>query len=131
MAIEEALYTRLTGHAGTAALVSTRVYPNVLPQRATLPAITYRRVSGTREHAMGADPENVNSRVQVDCWASSYSGVKALYAQVFDALTRYRATVGAEQIDDIFAGVPLDLYEPEKELHRVSTDFLIWHREAA
>lgn len=129
MAIEEALYTRLTGHSGTAALVGTRVYPNVLPQRATLPALVYRRVSGTREHAMGDDPGNVLSRMQVDCWASSYSGVKALYAQVLDALSRYRATVGSETIDDILAGVPIDMYEPDKELHRVMTDFQIWHRE--
>lgn len=128
MALEDALYTRLTGHAGTAALVGTRVYPNVLPQGVTFPCVSYRRVSGVREHAMGADPQNVESTVQVDCWATTYAGVKALYTQVFQALTRYRL---AGTFDDVFAGVPQDLYESEKDLHRVRIDFTVYHREAA
>lgn len=130
MAIEAALYTRLTTHSGTAALVATRVYPNVLPQAGTRPAVTYRRISGTREHAMGSDPGNVLSRFQVDCWADSYTGMIALWTQVFSALSRYRATVGSEVIDDIYAGAPMDLYEDEKNLHRRMTDFMIWHRES-
>ncbi len=32
MAIEDTLYTRLTTHAGLAALVVARVYPNHLPK---------------------------------------------------------------------------------------------------
>lgn len=129
MALEAALYTRLTAHAGTSAIVSTRVYPNVLPQRATLPAVTYRRISTNRPPAMGADSGVAEVRMQVDSWADSYSGVKALQAQVRSALQRYNATVGSEVILDAFIVNEMDLYEPEKNVHRVLTDFTIWHRE--
>ena len=47
--IEEAIYGALTAHAGLSALVDDRVYPMVLPQDATRPAVTYMRVSGARD----------------------------------------------------------------------------------
>ena len=50
MAIEAGLYAHLVGSAGVTALVATRVYPLLVPQDATLPAIAYQRISGPRDH---------------------------------------------------------------------------------
>ena len=46
-AIEEVIVSKLKAHSGLAALVGAWVYPAPLPQRPTLPAVTYQRISTT------------------------------------------------------------------------------------
>src|SRR4030042_5808294 len=83
--VETVIYTRLSGYAGLIALTSTRIYPLILPQSPTLPAVTYQRIDGPRESRFGADPV-AHPRIQVDSWAKTYAGVKAVAPQVRGAL---------------------------------------------
>lgn len=130
---EEALRARLVAVAGVTALVSSRVYPVKLPQSATLPAVTYQRISTVREGAMGADSDIVRVRVQVTSWADSYSGVKSLSEAVRAALQRYSGTSAAVDVRDCFLDSELDLYgedESEAGVHAVAQDFILIHRES-
>lgn len=128
MALDTFLYARLAAHSGTAALVGTRIYPGPLPQDATLPAITYRQVSGVHEHAMGADVMQ-RPHWQVTAWADDDPGARALRIQVLDALSRFRGTVGSDTVQDIFAiNDGIDGYDPERRISGIVMEFRIWYR---
>ena len=47
MYIEEALVSHIKANG------ISRIYPLVLPQKATFPAVTYQKIAGTFEHSMG------------------------------------------------------------------------------
>ena len=131
MTIESVLYDRLTTHAGLAALTVLRIYPNVLPQGATMPAISYRRVSAGRPSAMGSDIGIVRARFQFDVWANNYDeadGVRPIAEQVRQALQRWN-TAGPPVVQEVFFLNETDLYEPQTGLHHVALDFEVNYEE--
>lgn len=128
--IHEVVYTKLTGHAGLSALVGTRVHPDQLPQRPTLPAVTYRRVTTmrvtTRDNSGKA--KLARPRFQFDCWATTYNGARAVAAQLHDALTTF-PQASNPRVDVALASNDFDDYEPDPGRYRVIFDAFIWHEE--
>lgn len=130
----EALYTKLTGTAAIAALVVARVYPLMLPPTVTLPAISYTEVSGprvtTHDEASGG---LAHKRYQVDSWATTYSGAKALSKQVRVALNGFSGAVshGADSLtlQASLIAEERDDYDAETGIYRVIQDYIIWHGE--
>lgn len=88
MSLEADLFTSLTHHAGLAALIGARLYPDAVPQGATLPALVYQRISTPRQHAMGSGCPVVTSRprLQFTCWATTAAGALSLCEQLRAAL---------------------------------------------
>ena len=127
--LETVLQTRLSTYAGLTALVGTRVYPIKLPQEPAMPSVTYQRIDGPRESGMTQEHGMAHPRIQVDSWASTYGGAKAVAEQVRTALERWSNSGTTPEILDSFIEGDTDLYESEVELYRVSMDFLIWYRE--
>lgn len=126
MTVEENLFTRLSNFAGLTALVSTRIFPNILPQKPTFPAISYRRVSAVRASCMGVDRPNVEARFQVDIWALTYTSARQTADQVRKALQRYNTT----DIEDIFIESEIELYEDESRTHHIAVDFIVHYLES-
>lgn len=95
MSFESDLYAHLSGHAGLAALVGTRIYPPPRQQQiatgAGLPAVTY--------YLLGADREQVVTRtiaatlwwLNLDIWAASYLTAIAVSTQLKAALHTFVA----------------------------------------
>lgn len=108
---ESDLYSDLVGDAGVGALVGTRVYPNVLPEDVTLPAIAYRTVSAVR---IGG--RCVQRRVQIDMYALTYTEVKAGR----DAIKALADT----KHNWVYIEGP-DLYEADGNLHHQVVDVQI------
>ena len=110
--------------------MGARIYPNLLPQNSTLPAVRYARVAATRVSAMGADPGNAMARFQIDAWAATYDQARAVAAQVRLALQRWRQA-SAPKIEDTFFVNEIETVEPgagdQKTFHRVALDFEIHH----
>lgn len=132
MQLEEALYSYLSGYAGLSSLVSNRVYPVLLPQDCQLPAVTYQRVSGPRVHCQGGDPGIAHPRIQVSCWAVTYSAARSIAAQVIAALQDFTGTMGGTggvTVQASFLDDDADLYDPETQTYHVPVDFVIWHQE--
>ena len=132
--LDQAIKSRLEAVAGVTALVgsgsSARIYPMLLPQNPTYPAVRYQQVDGVRESAMGADIGVVSATVQIDSYAETYAGARALAEAVRAALQRFSGTVASVQIDDVFvASGPNDFYEEQVKARRVQYDFQVWHRE--
>ena len=125
----KAIYSRLTNDSDVAALVSTRVYPLILPQNPTLPAVTYQTVAGTRETAMGSNPGVAAPVVQFDTWARTYKESRDLALKVKAAIERWRGTEQGVEILDAFIQREEDMYESDTDMWRSSWDYLIWHRE--
>jgi len=136
MSIESDLYDRLSGFAGLAALVGTRLYPNRLPEAVAYPALSWLRVSSIRPIAMGSDSGIVRMRLQVDVWATGHDSMTAVAEQVRLALRRWRKTSGTEVLD-CFMDNEIDQFEADAPdgagrtglFHR-ALDFELIYREA-
>lgn len=128
MSIESLLYTRLTTHAGLSALVSTRVYPIVLPQGCTLPAVAYERIATPpRVSAMGSDPGIAEPRFQVAAFATTFDGARAVGLQVRLALGRWQSHT--DGVFDSYLISEVDLFDPETLEYSTILDFTIKHTE--
>ena len=128
--LEEVVYSRLSGTGAVTAICSTRIYPNKIPQEATLPAVAYQRISTRRVRAHAAPTGLARARVQVVCVARSYSEVKGLATEVRKALEGVVASVGGVTVQGSWLETDADEYGDAEGLHSVRQDFMLWHTEA-
>ena len=90
--IGAATRTKLIGTAAVAAILGTRIYPDHLPQGATLPAAVYHVVSGTDEVDLAGMSGVAHARIQIDAYAKTAGSVdgrtaaNALSTAIRDAL---------------------------------------------
>jgi hypothetical protein len=102
MSAETELYNALTGAAPVAAIVSTRVYPDLVPQEQALPAIGYARL-GTEPigtiHSSAPVVERVT--LEVACMAATRISADALADAAATAMgaAGFRATDRRAEID--------------------------------
>jgi hypothetical protein len=111
-----------------AAIVGTRIYPNVLPTDAPLPAIHYRIVGG----ASKATQDTTGSqryRVEVTCWSDgssrgtgSYLQAATLRAAVIAQLNRQSS--GSIQLIDYIQ--PIDDFDHELLQHKCVAEFYLY-----
>jgi len=80
------LRTYLLANAGVAALIGTRMYPDQLPQGATLPAVVYYRISGTYAESLGGVKAAGTCRVQLDAYAATRLAADAVGEAIVAAL---------------------------------------------
>lgn len=134
--IGKTIRTRLLAVSAVTDIVSTRIYPIVLPQGCTLPAIRYRRISGGSDEHIRGTTGAANSWVQIDCYATSYAAVEALAEQVRLAIHTYRGTVGGVDIHSVELQNRMDMRENPAHGDDVgwyvhTLDFRIVHSETA
>ncbi len=131
MSVEVALVTLLKNATGVALLAGTRIFPMIAPANVAPPFVTYQRISGARDHALSGPTGFAQPRIQIDAFATTYLGAKALGAEIREALDGYRGTVGAVRIGGISLASDQDMYEGEVDppLYRVSMDFMVTHGE--
>lgn len=125
-AIETLLRNKLVGTAGVAALVSTRVHPDMLPQNVTYPAIRYV-VTDSPPTVTTAGARFLRARIQLDVYAASYASAKAVTAAVRTALNRW--TAPADGIVSTVVDDERDVDDSEEQATRVSLDVLLVYRE--
>jgi hypothetical protein len=61
----------LVGKSAVSAIVSSRIYPDTLPQGATLPAVTYTKISTVHEHVLSTLAGLAASRIEFSCFANN------------------------------------------------------------
>lgn len=132
MTLDEAVYTRLTTHAGVSALVATRVYPVVLPQAPTFPALTYQLISEIRPSHIGGPGHLPGALYQVTAWGTTLLSVRAVLDAVRGALDGYQGTVGTVVIQASILEEQRDDpgYQPEVGIYGASADYRIWWNES-
>ncbi len=97
MTIEEALKTYLQSVAGVSALISTRIYPETLPQEPTLPAIKYDIISIERQHLI----DFATVYIQYTSVARTHLGARALSDAVRKALQREKRVISGIEVTQI------------------------------
>lgn len=125
MSIETEIRTRLVTASTPAA---GRIYPLVLPQNPTLPAVTFSRVSGLRVHNLGGVSGRARPRISISSWASTYAGVQALAAAIRASLNGFKGTL-ATIAADIRIDNEIDLYEEEPKVYHIVQDYFVNHIE--
>ncbi|MEE9401256.1 MAG: DUF3168 domain-containing protein [Dehalococcoidia bacterium] len=102
-------------------LVVNRIYPLLLPQVPTLPAVVYLRVSGMREQSHDGDSALQHPRFQFSCWAETYLEALAVAEEVRIALQGL-TTAGVGIYENAH-----DLYDTDTGWYHVPVDITIWH----
>lgn len=124
--IKTSLVNEMKAHIGISALVGARIYPLILPQNPTLPAITYQRIDARVYNLLdGASSKDIEW-FQIDCWGSSELSADAVAAQVDACFRRFSGLLG----DDLHvAGIGIegktDFHEPENGIYRVMVEVRI------
>lgn len=130
--LEEGLFTYLSTYAGLVSLIEARVYPDFMPQGATLPCLTYQRISTPRNlshDTSGIGSDLAHPRFQFTTWATTKESAKAINEQVRAALNGHTGTTGGVTINTALVADERYRYEPEIQLHSYQSDFIIWHND--
>jgi hypothetical protein len=86
----QALVTRLATAPALAAIIAARIYPEVLPETAALPALVYSVVSADRDYSLQGPSGIVTYRVQF----SAFARTRAECAVVLEALRQDLSGLG-------------------------------------
>lgn len=114
--IGSAVRAVLAGDANVSATVSTRIYPDRLPQNVTYPAITYENNGGYSHEHMTGISGLAETYITVYCWAKTRIEATALAEYVRLALTQYKGTSASVVVCRIHSGVEAtDVDEPEDD----------------
>lgn len=116
MSIRSAIYSRIGG-------LSASAYPGIIPQGSNAAsAIVYNVITGSRMRGLCGDQSMINTRVQVDCYATTLLGAETLMVEVQAAMTTDGADFKVSEITDNG-----DSYDVDSDLYRLSADFSLWH----
>lgn len=122
--ISETLYGILSS-ASAITSITTGIFPSVIPQKATYPALAYTRIASRFIDSFAGYVDLTQTEFQIDCYAATVAGAEALAAAVKSTLIDY----ATRPINRIRIDNELTLFEPETELHRVLLQFTVWHVE--
>lgn len=130
MSLESGLYSALAADATVSSLVGTRIYPEIMPQDVTYPAISYQRISTVRLNMLSGVDDFTQVRIQIDCWDDNYSDVKTLALAVRDALDDAKL-LGSQVIQHCYMESMQDLSQVDGDRidRRVSMDFMVFLNE--
>ena len=114
-------------------LVGTRIFPRMMPQGETLPAVVFSLIGSTSEPRLLGASGGVRALVQLDCYAETHIACNALGEQIRLALHGYSGTAGNSTIEAMLEA-KRELFDAPTDAsdvpaYRVSLDFEIWHNE--
>jgi hypothetical protein len=129
--MESDLRALIIGDSAVNAMVGDRVYPLLLPQQPTLPAIAYQRISSSHVHSHSGVSGYCTARVQFACYAQSFAEAASLGDKLRAAIDAWAGVQGATS----FAGILLlderDAFEEEALSFRKDLDFEVQYQYAA
>jgi hypothetical protein len=112
--IETQIFDTLKG------LVSNRVYPLVMPQNPTLPALVYTRIVTNAQNNLDRPPTLDQCLIQIDSYAKTYLEAKQVAEQARDVLEVSALKSTLQNIQDF--------WEDEAKIYRVTMDFYCWEK---
>lgn len=134
MTLEEGLVAHLRAATGVGSAVANgtspqtyRIHPEVLPQKAPLPAIRYARVSTTRGDTLGGPTDLTTVRFQIDVWHTTHDGARTLGDAVRAALDDLRGNLGGATIQQalVESWFHQSEIDGDQEEHRITVDLIV------
>lgn len=92
----KAFRTYLLTKSGVTNLISTRIYPDALPQNPTIPCAVYYVISDNPDHHFTGASQLTVLRIQLDCYAVTRLAANALSEAMRNAADGYRGAMGSE-----------------------------------
>lgn len=128
--IADNLYTYMAAQSAITNIVSTRIYPLILPQKPTYPAVTYSEDDSNYTESFTGQTDHVQSIFQIDAWARTYAGATTLGEAIRTSLQNTTGSFGGITIQrcTVLSG-PISVYEDSVEAYRQTYIFSIWHNE--
>ena len=123
--IDEEMRVYLLSIPGVVAEIGARIYPAPLPQGTTLPAITYQAISDVPYLTSRNDSCYRQYRYQIDTWAASQKEAVRVDDTARTSLHGYSGQWGAFDIGLVKRANSSSHYEPETQLRRVRSDYMI------
>lgn len=137
MQLEEGLIDYLLTDSSLMALVGNgdspltcRIYPMLLPQNYTAPAMTYQRVSGQRLQNLSGPSGRAMPRIQFDIYANTYTSARAVGEKLRAALDGYSGTMGTVSVGQCTIETDFDGYAQDTDIYRITMDFMFSHTES-
>lgn len=134
ISVGEAIVAILLASSTLTDLIGNRVYPNYVPQNAAMPAVTYQRISGPRDHTFDGPSGLVQSRYQLNSWGATYGDMESVADAVRIAMDGFTGSVGGRVIQNIETDDETDIpvITPGVDQTRrmgSGMDFNIWYEE--
>jgi hypothetical protein len=130
--MEAALIAKLLATTAITTLVATRINYGRRPQGSALPAIVLHVIDRLPDVTHGGRSGVLVSRIQVDCWGSTFGSAKAVARAVEDAITAQTFTQGSVRFDAILVDSERDDTTDETTpLFRTSLDLMIQSANAS
>lgn len=128
--IEESIKAYLDGYLGLNALVGARIYVLQKPQDATLPAVVYQKISGsrTRSPVMG-NTGLTNPVYQFSAYSTTYASAKAIAEQLRLALNNYSGAMGTTDVLLSVILSDIDGYDNDTKEYYSQMDFEFFTNE--
>lgn len=125
----------LYGKAAVAALIATRIRPEVLEELETLPAVTYTVIYAEHENHLKGAVGNRHTRLQVDCYAETSAGASQVAKVIREAMAGYRGSWGEVFINGVTLDRSLSAVDPPNDgssdwRYVQILEFLISHTES-
>ena len=128
--IADHFYSYITAQSSVTSLVSTRIYPVILPQKPVYPCVTFREDSHEIGETFDGQSGPTDSYYQVDAWAKTYAEATSIGNAIRSALQNTTGSFGGINIHKCIVETgPLIFYEDDVEAYRSSHLFLISHNE--
>ena len=110
MSAETLIYSALSASAGLAAIVSTRIYPDVLPEKVEYPAVVFSREKTTPYYTIHGELIASDVGLQIGCWGNTRTeadsvAVAAISALAVAGISHQGQNAGYDPETDLFASV--------------------------
>lgn len=117
------LVTRLTTYAPVNNLISGRIYPAVLPDNPTYPAVCYQQVS--EYEPLDGDIASFAARYQLECYGRTHNDASGLADAVQAALHDWFDIDGTPAVYSVRRAGRIDDWDQPTRSHRVLLDFVL------
>ena len=91
--IATAVYSILTAHQPLVSLITTRVYPNRIPQNTAFPALSYEILARTPTEVLGMGQIDDEVTLQINVFTNKYAELDAIETALRSALGFQRGLV--------------------------------------
>lgn len=126
--IEHVIYSLLSNSVPVSALVSSRIYPIMLPQNAAYPAISYQVSEDGAESSYDGQGTFQRVSVEIDAWSDTHAGMLTLADEITNTLKNYSGTNSGVVIDKITIDSAVSVFETEIEKFRKTLIITLFRR---